>query len=96
MDQNMTLEIQRHLGVDARMYRGVTLCTTSLHLMPLSVLPPFTSWFCGCPHNKILLFSTDFEVHLSEVEFLVFVGISLYEFHIRTQCPKVIYGLSYC
>ena len=55
-------------GVDADMYRGVILCTTSLHLMLLSVLPPFKGWFCGCLHNKILLVSTDVEVDLSEVE----------------------------
>ena len=62
------LEIETHLGVDARMYRGVTLCTTSLHLMLLSVLPPFMGWFCGCPHNKILLVPTNVEVDLSEVK----------------------------
>ena len=68
MDQNMMLEIQRHLKVDAGMYRGVTLCTTSLHLMPLSVLPPITVWSCGCPHNKNCSVSTYIEVNLSEVE----------------------------
>ena len=62
------LEIQTHLGVDARMYREVTLCTISLYLTLYSVLPPFTSWFCGSPHNKILLVSTDIEVDLSEEE----------------------------
>ena len=65
------LEIQRHLGVDAGIYRGVTLCTTSLHLMPLSVFSPFKGLFCGCLHNKILLVSTDVEVDLSDVELQV-------------------------
>ena len=32
-------------GVNVGIYRGVTLFTTSLHLMPLSVLPPFTGSF---------------------------------------------------
>ena len=30
MDQHIMLEIETHLGVDARMYRGVTLCTTRI------------------------------------------------------------------
>ena len=64
----MRLEIQRQMEVDARMYRGVTLCTTSLHLIPYSVLPPSTGWFYGCRHNKNYLVLTDVEVDISEVE----------------------------
>ena len=59
----------------------VLLCTKGLCLMPYSVLPPFMGWFCGCPHNKILLVSTDIEVDLSEVEMsLVTVTYFLYSF----------------